>query len=136
MVSYHQGMLDDIHRIDYLCNDIAMEPEDLHRQYRDMKVCVKSNPFEVVGFYIVNQNAEIGRISRFCVNRRYQRQYIGTIMMDELLKDHCQLKALTCVVNEYNLTGQLFLKQFGFRFQRFLRQDGQTNYLFIKDFEP
>lgn len=130
---YNQGMLDELHQIDFLCNDIPMEPVDLHRQYRELKVC--KTPSEIIGFHIVNANADVGRISRFCVKRKYQRQYIGSLMMDELLREHWNLSALTCVVNEYNVPGQLFLRSFGFLMKRTIKGDKMTNYLFVKDFE-
>lgn len=132
---YWRGALDYIVDLDIKGYDNPIDPVDVARAFRDIRVCVLADPSEeIVGFTMVNVREEIGRIVRFTVKPKYRRKKIGSEMMLDLFEQTKHLKALTALVGEYDLASQMFLKRHGFLYKRQLELSaGGIGYLFVKE---
>ncbi len=130
MKPYCQGHLDFIHDIDIKSYDEVWEPEQLHKAGSKIKVCVSDD--EVIGFYLVDPVAKLGRVLKFGVKPSRRREGVGSFMLDQLILISLDLETLSTVVSEFNLPAQLFLKANFFGFKRQLRKEDGINYLFTK----
>lgn len=129
--SYWRGALDFLVDIEIKTSDEPLDHNELHAHHKDIRVCVCDD--EVVGFYIVNVQATLGRIKRFAVKPSWHRQGVGTAMMDDLLMEAWTLENLSCTVGEYELPAQLFLQKCYFRAGKVLHDDdGKQHYLFTR----
>jgi ribosomal protein S18 acetylase RimI-like enzyme len=134
MKAYWRGALDYLVDIDIKSYDEVWAADKLHKFGRNIRVCVMDTSDEIVGFYMVNVQADrLGRIIKFAVKPSWRRSGIGTAMMNDLLLEAWELETLSAMVDEYNLPAQLFLKDSYFRLRRQLRgPDGNCNYLFTR----
>lgn len=128
---YWQGALDYIVDLDIKSYDDVWEAEAFHNIGQSIRLCCIDD--EIAGFYLVDGVAKLGRIIKFAVKPSWRRQGIGTEMMNNLLRESWLLETLSVNVNEYNVVGQLFLKNNYFSMHRQIGdQDGKCNFIFTR----
>lgn len=118
MLDYRAEFLEQIVKLDYLSYDIGLEESEFKANYNNIRVAVEvdSNrlydhvPPVVVGYYYATAAAEMCRIVRLAVAPALRRRYIGEMLFEDIGIRHYACSSVVCSVDEYNLTGQLFLR--------------------------
>lgn len=134
MKPYWRGALDFIVDLDIKSYEDVWKPNAIHKVGRNIRVCVMGTSDEIVGFYLINVQAErLGRIQKFAVKPSWRRQGVGTHMMNDLLLEAWNLETVSVNIDEYNLPAQLFLKRHFFLLRRQLKgTNGDCNFLFTR----
>ena len=109
-----------IEEIENLCFKAPWSSEDLVREIRDnpyATLLVVEDDNHVVGFADFWVTFDSATICQIAIHPKYQRNHLGSLLMEEILKD-CNAKKvrnITLEVRKTNEKGIGFYKKFGFK---------------------